>query len=151
MLEYSSNKRYTSYKEIKQDISGNLLNQIDFTDDEKNIYNAFADELYNSIVKFTSKPEYKYDVEEIKNALENIVKISSLEYYVQRNNDVISCFVNACFRYKRKSLIESKVLIDFYELFVNSNFTKKSIIVNSIIARLKNVPIEIGLFDDLPF
>ena len=29
MLEYSPDKRYTSYKEIKQDISGNLFNQID--------------------------------------------------------------------------------------------------------------------------
>ena len=33
MLEYSPSKRYISYKEVKQDISGNLFNQIDFTDD----------------------------------------------------------------------------------------------------------------------
>lgn len=153
MLEYSPSKRYTSYKEIKQDISDNLFSQIDFTDDEKSIYIAFADGLYNSISKFTSTPEFKYDTEDIRVSLEKIVKISSLEYYVQRNNDVISCFVSASFKYRPKKIIKSDALINFYRLLVDSNNSKKNIIVNSIIARLKNVPVEIEVdpFDDLPF
>lgn len=153
MLEYSPSKRYTSYKEIKQDISDNLFNQIDFTDDEKSIYIAFADGLYDSISKFTSTPEFKYDTEDIRVSLEKIVKISSLEYYVQRNNDVISCFVSASFKYRPKKIIKSDALINFYRLLVDSNNSKKNIIVNSIIARLKNVPVEIEVdpFDDLPF
>lgn len=153
MLEYSPSKRYTSYKEIKQDISDNLFSQIDFTDDEKSIYIAFADGLYDSISKFTSTPEFKYDTENIRVSLEKIVKISSLEYYVQRNNDVISCFVSASFKYRPKKIIKSDALINFYRLLVDSNNSKKNIIVNSIIARLKNVPVEIEVdpFDDLPF
>ena len=153
MLEYSPSKRYTSYKEIKQDISDNLFSQIDFTDDEKSIYIAFADGLYDSISKFTSTPEFKYDTEDIRVSLEKIVKISSLEYYVQRNNDVISCFVSASFKYRPKKIIKSDALINFYRLLVDSNNSKKNIIVNSIIARLKNVPVEIEVdpFDDLPF
>ncbi len=121
MLEYSPSKRYTSYKEIKQDISGNLFSQIDFTDDEKSIYIAFADEMYDSISKFTSTPEFKYDIEEIRVSLEKIVKISSLEYYVQRNNDVISCFVKASFRYKQKNLIESESRLNFFINFFVKN------------------------------
>lgn len=153
MLEYSPSKRYTSYKEIRQDISDNLFSQIDFTDDEKSIYIAFADGLYDSISKFTSTPEFKYDTEDIRVSLEKIVKISSLEYYVQRNNDVISCFVSASFKYRPKKIIKSDALINFYRLLVDSNNSKKNIIVNSIIARLKNVPVEIEVdpFDDLPF
>ena len=153
MLEYSPSKRYTSYKEVKQDISGNLFNQIDFTNDEKSVYIAFADGLYDSISKFTSTPVFKYDIEDIRVSLEKIVKISSLEYYVQRNNEVISCFVNASFKYNPKKIIESNALINFYRLLVDSNNSKKNIIVNSIIARLKNVPVEIEVnpFEDLPF
>lgn len=153
MLEYSPSKRYISYKEVKQDISGNLFNQIDFTDDEKSIYIAFADGLYDSISKFTSTPEFKYDIEDIRISLEKIVKISSLEYYVQRNNEVISCFVSASFKYSPKKIIKSNALINFYRLLVDSNNSKKNIIVNSIIARLKNVPVEIEVdsFEDLPF
>ena len=153
MLEYSPSKRYTSYKEIKQDISGNLFNQIDFTDDEKSIYITFADGLYDSITKFTSTPEFNYDIEDIRISLEKIVKISSLEYYVQRNNEVISCFVSASFKYNSRKTMESRALINFYRLLVDSNNSKKNIIINSIIARLKNVPIEIEVipFEDLPF
>ena len=153
MLEYSPNKRYTSYKEIKQDISGNFFNQIDFTDVEKIIFIVFADGLYDSISKFTSTPEFKYDIEDIRISLERIVKISSLEYYVQRNNEVISCFVSASFKYSPKKIIESDALINFYRLLVDSTNSKRNIIVNSIIARLKNVPVEIEVdpFDDLPF
>ena len=153
MLKYSPNERYNNYKEIKQDISDNLFSQIDFTDDDKDIYGLFADGLYNSITKFTSEPEYKYNVEEIRASLERVVKISSLENYVQRNNDVISCFVKASFKYNQRSTIKSVELINFYRLFVSSNTSKQSIIVNSIIARLKNVPVEIDNdpFEDLPF
>ena len=153
MLEYSPSKRYTTYKEIKQDISGNLFSQIDFSDDERSIYIEFADSLYDSISKFTSTPEFIYDIEDIRISLEKVVKISSLEYYVQRNDEVISCFVNASFIYNSKSMIESDVLINFYRLLVDSTNSKRNIIVNSIIARLKNVPVEIEVksLDVLPF
>lgn len=153
MIEVSPNNRYKTRKEIKEDISNNLLKQVDFNENEKEIYIEFANSLYNSIVKFTSEPEFKYNPKEIRENLEKVVRISSLEKYVQRNNDVISCFVNAGIRYKVSHTITSKVLIDFYKLFINSDLTKKSIIIDSIIARLKNVKIDYPsiLDDDLPF
>lgn len=153
MIEVSPNNRYKTCKEIKEDISNNLLKQVDFNENEKEIYIEFANSLYNSIVKFTSEPKFKYNPKEIRENLEKVVRISSLEKYVQRNNDVISCFVNAGIRYKVSHTITSKVLIDFYKLFINSDLTKKSIIIDSIIARLKNVKIDYPsiLDDDLPF
>lgn len=153
MLEYSPNKRYNNYKEIKQDISNNLFSKIMFNESEKKCYLAFADGLFNSISKFKSEPEFIYNVEEVRISLEKIVKISSLETYVQRNNDVISCFVNASFRYKKKEIIKSSELINFYRFFVDADDSKKRIIVDSIIARLKNIPLESesDQYDDLPF
>lgn len=153
MLEISPNNRYKTCKEIKEDISNNLLKQINFSDTEKNVYFEFAKCLYNSIVKFTSNPEFIYNAEEIRASLEKVVRISALEKYVQRNQDVISSFVNAGFRYKVSNTITSEVLVNFYKLFINSDLTKKSIIIDSIIARLKNIKIDYPsiLDDDLPF
>lgn len=153
MLEYSQSERYNNYKEIKAEISNNLMSQIDFTEYEKEIYMHFADGLYNSIHKFTSKPEFKYNIEEICKSLEKIAKISSLESYVQRNNEVILCFVKASFSYKQKNTIQSNNLIDFYKMFVDLTTSKKNIVIDAIIARLKNVPIEIQTdpYEDLPF
>ena len=129
------------------------MSQIDFTESEKEIYVYFADGLFNSISKFTSSPKFIYNIEEIRKSLEKIVKISSLEPYVQRNNEVILCFVNASFSYKQKNIISSKKLIDFYKMFVNLKDSKKNIVIDSIIARLKNVPVEIQIdpFENLPF
>lgn len=154
MLEYSPNKRYSSYSDIKKDITNNLFNQISFTKDEKSKYLIFADSLFNSIIKFNSTPKFKTNSDDIRIALEKIVKVSSLEKYVQRNNDVISCFVEASFKYRTKEIIKSETIIDFYSLFMNSDEIKKGIIITSIIARLQNIPVElIPDFDieDLPF
>lgn len=154
MLEYSPDKRYSSYSDIKKDITNNLLTQISFTEDEKNKYLNFANALFNSIVKFNSTPLFKTNSDDIRIMLEKIVKVSSLEKYVQRNNDVISCFVDASFRYRTKETIKSETIIDFYSLFVNSDEIKKNIIINSIIARLQNIPVELIPeinTDNLPF
>jgi len=153
MLSFSPESRYKSYKEIKQDISNNLFSQILFSEEDRDTYIAFADGLEKSITKFTSVPEFKYNLEEIRLSLEKVVKVSSLEYYVQRNSEVITCFVNAYFTYKNRNNISSNELINFYRLFVNSDSTKKRIIIDSIISRLKKVPVEIETdpFEDLPF
>ncbi|MBQ9313685.1 MAG: protein kinase family protein [Clostridia bacterium] len=152
MLEYSPSNRYSNYEEIKQDISNDLFTQISFSEEEKETYSNFADDLCNSIVKFTSEPIFVMDFEKVRTALEKIIRVSSLETYVQNNNDVILSFVTATFRYKTSNIIKSVHLINFYKLLMNSNTTKRNIIIDSIAARLKAIHVEIALEDDdLPF
>ena len=92
------------------------------------------------------------DFEKVRTALEKIIRVSSLETYVQNNNDVILSFVTATFRYKTSNIIKSVHLINFYKLLMNSNTTKRNIIIDSIAARLKAIHVEIALEDDdLPF
>ena len=58
------------------------------------------------------------------------------------------------FTYKTKQIITTESLINFYRFFVNSDSVKKSIIVDTIIARLKKVPIideKFKIDDELPF
>ena len=45
MLEYSPSNRYSNYEEIKQDISNDLFTQISFSEEEKETYSNFADDL----------------------------------------------------------------------------------------------------------
>lgn len=154
MLEFSPENRYKNYKEIKEDISSCLLSKNLFDNNQKECYMAFADGLFNSITKFNSEPVFKYNIDEIRLSLEKVVKISSLEIYVQCNNDVINCFVDGAFTYKTKQIITTESLINFYRFFVNSDSVKKSIIVDTIIARLKKVPIideKFKIDDELPF
>lgn len=154
MLEYSPDNRYKNYKQIQEDISNDLLSQISFSDSDRELYQNFADDLHNSISKFITNPTFINDLEKIRTSLEKIVRISSLEKYVQNNNDVISCFVETGYRYKTKKTIETEHLIGFYRLLVNSIESRKKIIIDSIIARLRSIPIEIeSAYDEeeLPF
>lgn len=152
MIEYSPSNRYNNYEEIKQDISNNLFTQISFSEEDKEIYRNFADNLYNAIVKFNSEPKFNTDYSDIRANLEKIVRVSSLETYVQNNNDIISVFVNGSYRYKRGSIVESSHLVDFYKLLVYSNDSRRSIIIDSICARLRSIDVDIKEDDDdLPF
>ena len=153
MIEYSPTNRYSNYEEIKQDISNNLFTQISFSEDDKYNYSNFADGLCDSLVKYTTQPDFITDYERIRISLERIVRISSLETYVQNNNDVISSFVDTSFRYSTRKTIKSIDLINFYKLLISSNKTKRSIIIDSIISRLKTFPVEndYDKDDDLPF
>lgn len=152
MTEYSQSNRYINCEEIKQDITNDLFVQISFTEEEKEIYSGFADELCSAIVKFTSEPIFTADFEKIRTSLEKNVRVSSLENYVQNNNEVILSFVNATFRYRTNRIIKSVHLIDFYKLLMNSNDTKRNVIIDTIIARLRAIPVEINYEDDdLPF
>lgn len=153
MLEYSPENRYSNYKEIKQDISNDLLSQVSFNEEDKIIYINFAEELSDAVVKFTSPIKFVTEPEKIRASLEKIVRISSLEEYVQNNKEIISSFVDSSYRYKTSNRIfKTSHLIDFYKLFIKSNEVRKKIIIDSIFCRLRSKPVEVELYDDeLPF
>lgn len=54
---------------------------------------------------------------------------------------------------KKKKMMETKDLLKFYKLLVNSSDVRKKIIIDSIITRLRSIPVEIKntYNDDLPF
>lgn len=152
MLEYSPEKRYKNYKEIKSDISGNLLNQIKFTDEEKIIYINFADSLIKCLNYYLSIPMFKYNITEVKTSIENLLKKSSLERYVQDNKELILCFIKGNFSYKIRPFIETEILIKFYELLVKLDDTKKCILIDTLYVRLNNIKITSPEEDiELPF
>ena len=153
MLEYSPSKRYQDYKQIKEDISNDLLSQISFSDFDRDVYINFASDLFNAISHFTSNPVFLNEPEVVLSKLGKIVRVSSLEKFVQNNVDLISCFVDSSFSYKLSKNVKTENLINFYKLLINSNTVKKRIIIDSIIARLRSVPVKPRKIDDelLPF
>ncbi len=156
MLEYSPRVRYKSCLEIKEDISNNFLTEIDFSDYDREVYQNFADELMRTISKFSSEPRFITNIDKIRKSMENEVRVSSLESHVQNNDSIISIFVNSGYSYWPYKYIQSKSLLEFYRLFIQSSYSRQEIIVNSIIGRLKQVKVEINESDfisddDLPF
>lgn len=149
MIQYSYDKRYNSFEEIYIDISKGIFSEIEFSDYEKGTYRNFADSIYNHISVYTGPYELKNNIEEIVNELENIVKENSLEFYIQSNSKLISCFVSGPYRYKTSTDIQVEVVTKFYEFFIQLSSEKQKNVIENIHNRLNTIKIEKE--DDLPF
>lgn len=150
MTECNIAKRYSSCEEIKADISSNLFNRIAFSQSEINTYRNFSKGLCDSIAKYLGFPIFNTDFEKIYVKLEKIIVSSSLEENIQNNQDLISVFILSNFNYYPKKEIAVKYVKNFYKLLSKSENTKREIILDNLISRLKSIKVEYE-YDDLPF
>ena len=105
--------------------------------------------MYNHISVFTGPCELKSNIEEIINDLGNVVKENSLEFFIQSNSNLISCFVSGPYRYSTKTDIKVDIIVKFYEFFSNLPIEKQKNVLDNINNRLNTIKIE--MHDDLPF
>jgi len=150
MTEYSIVKRYSSCEEIKEDISSNLFNQIDFSPSEIDTYRNFSKSLSDSIANYLESPVFITEFEKIYSKLEKIVISSALEENIQNNQELISTFISGKFKYYPKLKIPVKYVKNFYKLLIKSDNTKRKIVIDNLISRLKSIKVE-HEYDDLPF
>jgi serine/threonine protein kinase len=149
MIDPNPNRRVSSFANILNLISNDILEQIKFTDSEKNIYGRFASTLSEHIAKFTENPKFQSNPDTILEKLEKLLLESSLEENLQDNTSLIECFVLTAYTYYSSKNIEVNDVLEFYQLLNSKPNHIRKIIVNNIIARMKSITVVID--DDLPF
>lgn len=142
--------RTCSFSEILNLISSDILNQINFKQSEKDVYNEFATSLLNHLSHYTETPLFETNSEVVIDCLERILIDSSLEDYIQNNEELIGCFINSNYRYYTNHDIEVECVNDFYKLLKSKPKHLRKIVLNNLIARLKTISVEIH-DDDIPF
>lgn len=150
MAQIDLNNRYKSFYQIKSDISNGVLFDIDFNEEEKDIYLRFADSVSNSINYYTSDFTPCEDVDNILKNLKEVIKKNSLEKYIQRNADVIRCFVINGYSYNYRTNISTDSVKEFFNLLSTASESRQQIILDNIKNRLQRKPVKID-DDDLPF
>ena len=151
MCEGDKINRYKSFNDVSADIAKGFLLNLSFTNAEKKTYLAFAKTLVSLIDCFYESYSPIMDENEVLTRLEDILKISILEDYVQDEAMLLSSFVtNEVSRsiHSKVSVFEVK---SFYELLLNSNKQKKKIILENLRTRLSTIRVLKDPFDDLPF
>ncbi len=152
MMKVSRTERYNDFSSILREVYGSQLITEMFLDEDKQTYNAFADNLMNIINHFTSDFNPVDDEDKIMRELLKIVEANALEYIIQDNAPLIRSFVNNSFNYSIRPTINVEVITDFIEMLSRFTPYQRKVVINNIKSRLNTVKINYTFDDDdLPF
>lgn len=149
MIITNPTKRIKSFSEVIQNISSDTIDKLDFTIEEKEIYQALADSLISHISYYNKELELVVEPRKIISSLEVVIKESLLEDILQNNNRLISCFITNGYNYSTKKDIEMNDIRAFYKLLIKLPYDKQKIVLDNLHARLK--AINVINTDELPF
>lgn len=150
MTKLNPRERYMSFRDISVEISQGVIGEINFKEEEKEIYRKFAEILSRYIRKYKNKYDPVNDINTTLSRMAALIRSSSLETYLQDNRELINCFINGAYNYNPTNNIEISIIIDFYQILQRLVSDKQKIVLDNINMRLSTIPVEIE-FDDLPF
>jgi serine/threonine protein kinase len=150
MIKSDYNERIHNFSLIERGILSNESITSYFLDDEKEIYQRFANSLTAIFSKIEENASYESDIEKIIASLQEIYRNSMLEHYVFNTNLIARSFVNGNFKYFKRVYFELDTLTDFIKLINSASVDLKKIIINNIWQRLDTIERYFDL-DDLPF
>ncbi len=148
--------RISSFSEIRKELLSEKFLDIDFSNNELNIYREFSNCLFSAISKIEESTKYYDDASEIQAKLEECYKKVMLEEYVPSSTLVLKCFINGAYYFNNSYSFEVHVLRSFLNLFRSSSREKRNIIIGNIQTKLDVVKrYSQGKFanfdDDIPF
>ena len=142
--------RYSSFSEISSDISQGFLAGLEFSLEEKETYQMLADILLDKIFSYVSEFQATEDVDIVLNNLQELIRRSSLETYIQDNSQLINCFVRNAFKYNSNISIKVEIVKKFYETILGFSDFKRKIVIDNINTRLSTINVDFSS-DELPF
>lgn len=150
MVKVNPHQRYVSFHDITNDISAGVMSQINFSNRQKEIYRHFADILSSHINHYLNKYSPINNISVTLSRLEEFIKSSSLEYYVQNNTKLIDCFISCDYNYNTQRDIDVQSVIDFYKMVTSLSPSKQKVLFDNIYGRLSTISVQID-DDELPF
>lgn len=150
MVKLNPNERYKTFLDVSSEISQGVIGEINFTESQKNIFRAFADNLVIVLKKHINSFEFIDDITQIISDLDDVIRTNALEANIQGNEDLMVCFIKNGFTYSNKFLISTESVIEFYRLLISLDSFKQKIIIDNFRMRLSKIKVE---YDDemLPF
>lgn len=151
MTKINPSQRYNSFVEVRRDISNGVLGQINFTEDEKKVYQTFASDLSYLINYYLDKYNPINNISVTLSKLACLIRSSSLENLIQDNQQLIDCFIAGGYNYKTQQIVKVQNVINFYSLVTSLSPNKQKILFDNIYNRLSTIEIYVEEYDELPF
>jgi serine/threonine-protein kinase len=147
MMKKMPTDRYSSFAEIRDAINKRNFSIINISQQDKNIYQKFADSLYNALYYFYHERTFISEISLFVAKLDKILQDNCFEDIIQSNAELIGCIVIGEYEYDDNASILYDVVLSFRNWFKSSTTQYQQLILNNIIAKLSTVRAE----EPLPF
>jgi len=152
MITINYEKRIDSFKVIQKEISDNTNSINIFNNEEKNIYQKFANTLFYNLSAKETNSHIIMDKNNIIKNLELLQKKTMLEDYV-RPRHILKIFISGNYKYLTRSQDFSIYsLLDFFNFFKNITKEKQNIVLYNLETRFDDITTYNDYTDDdIPF
>ena len=141
MMEKNPEKRYQSFSTVREVIGKHDFLNMDITEEDRNIYLEFTNNVYWAISAYMEKPRFVTDPATFVTKLSNALEINLFETIVQNNSDIISSIVSCRYKYDNRN-IPVKIVKDFFDWFLAFTPQSQTLILKNFISKISNITVE---------
>ncbi len=150
MMQSKPENRFASFAEVKDAIKQKCYGALSMTPAAKATCQAFSDALFACVAKYKNEMKFVASTEMFEYRLKELVEKNCFDPVIHNNAAFVTTVVSGqCFCY-RQPQIQSKIVIDFYKWFIKQTPYNKKLVLNNLVDRLAQIPVETDT-EDLPF
>lgn len=142
MMAQSKSDRYNSFADVQSAIRAKDFSTLEISKEDKKIYQAFANAIYQCLAKFKQKSEFNYSVDEFYKRLQALIKTNCFEDIIQDNSSLVGTVVSNGFVFYSQKTISCDVVIQFRDWFSNLVPDSQNLVLNNIIAKISTIETE---------
>ncbi|MFX1736895.1 protein kinase family protein [Paraburkholderia sp. A1RI_3L] len=144
--------RITSFSEVRGVLLQAGFGGVDFSWEEKHVYQEFASALSEIVSSIDKGAKYHADAATLLSRLEERYRSVMLEDRIPNPNMIAQCFINGAYRYLKRPTIRVETLKEFIDMFRRVSTEKQNIILANLHARLDSKDrYQVDMDDDIPF
>lgn len=148
MREFSPNERFSSFKEIKNMICNRDFSILEISEEDKEIYRSFSNELCNTISCFLDEKTFSTNIQNIEFKLAEVIQHNCFEELIVNIPELISVFIPGTYRYYSRRNVYVYTLKQFYTWFTNLSEESKELVINNLNWKLSQIEIQ---YSEIPF
>lgn len=152
MTEIDPKNRYESFFDVINDVYNKDFLDIDFRENEKEIYQEFVSRIIFIIGEFKDNLKMERDVGKILQRMHAIISKNILEEYIQNSLDVLQVFMSHSYTYYSGHQISLLIFKEFYQFLLKLPHRKQQVVLDNLHNRLSLIKVVPDVsMDDVPF
>ena len=152
MIQINPDDRIESFETIQNCIAEQTFDAIKFSDEQKTVYQRFANGICEAISTISDELVVEYDDAIIIEKMRVVLRENCLEEYIAKSNELIRCFVKSSYSFYPSRKIEVVDVKNFFDFFVSQTGALRKVVLNNLYGRMDKIEIQYTGFDEeLPF